>query len=79
MSPGASPELMVLATGAGSFVLSHVNDAGFWMIKEYFGMTVQETLSTWTVLETIIGVAGLAFTLLLSVFISISLVVKLNI
>jgi GntP family gluconate:H+ symporter len=40
------------------------------MIKEYFGMTVQETLSTWTVLETIIGVAGLAFTLLLSVFIA---------
>jgi len=69
MSPGTSPELMVLAVGAGSLVLSHVNDAGFWMIKEYFGMTVQQTLSTWTVLETIIGVAGLAFTLLLAVFI----------
>lgn len=70
MSPGTSPELMVLATGAGSLVLSHVNDAGFWMIKEYFGMTVQQTLSTWTVLETIIGVAGLVFTLLLSVFVA---------
>lgn len=70
VSPGTSPELMVLATGAGSLVLSHVNDAGFWMIKEYFGMTVQETLATWTALETIIGVAGLAFTLLLSVFIA---------
>ena len=70
MSPGTSPELMVLATGAGSLVLSHVNDAGFWMIKEYFGMTVQQTLSTWTVLETIIGVSGLALTLLLSVFIA---------
>lgn len=69
MSPGTSPELMVLAVGAGSLVLSHVNDAGFWMIKEYFGMTVQQTLSTWTVLETIIGVAGLAFTLLLAAFI----------
>ncbi|WP_378954529.1 GntP family permease [Pelosinus sp. sgz500959] len=69
MSPGTSPELMVLAVGAGSLVLSHVNDAGFWMIKEYFGMTVQQTLSTWTVLETIIGVAGLAFTLLLATFI----------
>lgn len=69
LSPGTSPELMVLAVGAGSLVLSHVNDAGFWMIKEYFGMTVQQTLSTWTVLETIIGVAGLAFTLLLATFI----------
>lgn len=68
-SPGTSPELMVLAAGAGSLVLSHVNDSGFWMIKEYFGMTVQETLATWTVLETIIGVAGLAFTLILSTFI----------
>ncbi|HEY3424284.1 MAG TPA: GntP family permease [Negativicutes bacterium] len=70
MSPGTSPELMVLATGAGSLVLSHVNDAGFWMIKEYFGMTVQQTLSTWTVLETIIGVAGLVFTLLLAAFVA---------
>jgi GntP family gluconate:H+ symporter len=70
ISPGTSPELMVIATGAGSLVLSHVNDSGFWMIKEYFGMTVQETLSTWTVLETIIGVAGLVFSLLLSVFIA---------
>jgi GntP family gluconate:H+ symporter len=71
MAPGAaSPELMVLATGAGSLVLSHVNDSGFWLIKEYFGMTVQETLSTWTVLETIIGVAGLVFTLLLSMLIA---------
>lgn len=70
ISPGTSPELMVIATGAGSLVLSHVNDSGFWMIKEYFGMTVQETLSTWTVLETIIGVAGLVFSLLLSVIIA---------
>lgn len=70
ISPGTSPELMVIATGAGSLVLSHVNDSGFWMIKEYFGMTVQETLSTWTVLETIIGVAGLLFSLLLSAVIA---------
>lgn len=66
-SPGsASPELMVLATGAGSLILSHVNDSGFWLIKEYFGMTVQETLQTWTVLETIIAVAALVFILMLS-------------
>jgi GntP family gluconate:H+ symporter len=63
---GTNAELLVLATGAGSLVLSHVNDAGFWLIKEFFGMTVPQTLRTWTVAETIIGVAGLAFTLLLS-------------
>lgn len=65
-TPGTSPELLVLATGAGSVVLSHVNDAGFWLIKEFFNMSVEQTLKTWTVTETIIGVAGLALTLLLS-------------
>ncbi len=63
---GASPELMVLAVGAGSLILSHVNDAGFWIIKEYFGMSVTDTLKTWTVLETIIAVAALIFILLLA-------------
>ena len=66
-TPGANRELLVLATGAGSLVLSHVNDSGFWLIKEYFNMTVPDTLRTWTVAETIIGVAGLAFTMLLRV------------
>ena len=65
-TPGSNAELLVLATGAGSLVLSHVNDSGFWLIKEFFNMTVAQTLKTWTVAETIIGVAGLAFTLLLS-------------
>ena len=64
--PGTNAELLVLATGAGSLVLSHVNDAGFWLIKEFFNMTVPQTLKTWTVAETIIGIAGLIFTLLLS-------------
>ena len=64
---GSNAELLVLATGAGSLVLSHVNDAGFWLIKEFFNMTVPQTLKTWTVAETIIGIAGLGFTLLLSV------------
>ena len=68
-TPGAQPELLVLATGAGSLVLSHVNDSGFWLIKEFFNMTVQQTLKTWTVAETIIGLAGLAFTLLLSLMV----------
>ena len=66
-TPGTNAELLVLATGAGSLVLSHVNDAGFWLIKEFFNMTVPQTLKTWTVAETIIGVAGLAFTMLLSI------------
>ena len=69
-TPGTSPELLVLATGAGSLVLSHVNDSGFWLIKEFFNMTVPQTLKTWTVAETIIGVAGLAFTLLLGFVVS---------
>ena len=64
--PGTNAELLVLSTGAGALVLSHVNDSGFWLIKEFFNMTVAETLKTWTVAETIIGVAGLGFTLLLS-------------
>ena len=64
--PGTNAELLVLATGAGSLMLSHVNDVGFWLIKEYFNMTTQQTLKTWTVAETIIGVAGLALVLLLS-------------
>jgi GntP family gluconate:H+ symporter len=61
-----SPELLVLATGAGSLMLSHVNDAGFWLIKEYFNMTVPQTMATWTAAETIIGVLGLLLTLALS-------------
>jgi len=69
-TPGISAELLVLATGAGSLVLSHVNDSGFWLIKEFFNMTVQQTLKTWTVAETIIGVAGLGFTLLVSLVVS---------
>jgi GntP family gluconate:H+ symporter len=69
-TPGTAPELLVLATGAGALVLSHVNDSGFWFIKEYFNMTVPQTLKTWTVAETIIGVAGLGFTLLLSLVVS---------
>ena len=67
--PGTPPELLVLATGAGALVLSHVNDSGFWLIKEFFNMTVPQTLKTWTVSETIIGVAGLAFTLLVNLIV----------
>ena len=61
--------LVVLAIGAGSLFFSHVNDAGFWLVKEYFGLTVGQTIKTWSVMETIISVMGLAMVLLLSVFI----------
>ncbi|WP_373895032.1 gluconate:H+ symporter [Virgibacillus sp. CBA3643] len=64
-----SLELMVLATGAGSIIASHVNDTGFWIIKESFGLTMKETFATWTVLETIISVCGLVFVLFLSLFV----------
>lgn len=61
--------LMVLAIGAGSIAASHVNDAGFWMFKEYFDLDVKQTLKTWTVLETIIAVVGLGMVMLISVFV----------
>ena len=57
--------LMVLAIGAGSVFFSHVNDAGFWLVKEYFGMTVPQTLKTWSLMETILSVVGLVSVLLL--------------
>ena len=61
-APGVSAELMVLATGAGSLILSHVNDGGFWLVQEYFGLTVPQTFRTWTVCETIISVMALVLT-----------------
>ncbi len=63
---GVRPELLVLATGTGSLILSHVNDPGFWLIQSFFKMDLKETLSTWTVLETVLSVAGLGMTLVLS-------------
>ncbi len=66
MLPGVNRELLVLATGAGSLILSHVNDAGFWLVKQYFNMTVSETFKTWTAMETLLSVVGLVFILLLS-------------
>ena len=66
---GVSPALMVLAIGAGSLAASHVNDAGFWMFKEYFDLSVKQTLSIWTVLETVISVVGILIVLLLSLVI----------
>jgi len=69
LAAGLSPThtaLMVLAIGAGSVFLSHVNDAGFWMVKEYFGMSVGQTFKTWSLMETVLSVTGLASVMLLS-------------
>jgi len=63
------PASTAVAIGAGSLFLSHVNDAGFWLVKEYFGMTVGQTIKSWSVMETIISVVGLLCVLLLSVFV----------
>lgn len=67
---GTSPELMVLSIGAGSLMLSHVNDTGFWMFKEYFGLTVKQTFKTWTVMECLISGMGLGGVLILNQFIT---------
>jgi gluconate:H+ symporter, GntP family len=63
---GVRPELLALATGAGALGFSHVNDGGFWLVKEYFNMSVSETLKSWTVGETIISFTGLGLALALS-------------
>lgn len=65
---GANPALMVLATGAGSLIFSHVNDPGFWIFKEYFNLTIGETLASWSVMETIISVFGLVGVLVINLF-----------
>lgn len=66
---GIVPELMVLAIGAGSLMCSHLNDGGFWMFKEYFNLSIKDTLKTWTVMETIVSVVGLIGVLILDIFI----------
>jgi len=58
-SSGTNPNLLALSIGAGSMVLSHVNDAGFWLYKEYFGVSIKNSLRSWTVMETILAVVGL--------------------
>jgi Gnt-I system high-affinity gluconate transporter len=67
---GVNPELMVLAIGSGSLMAAHVNDGGFWLVKEYFNLSIKDTLRTWTVMETCIGITGLAGVLILNTIIS---------
>lgn len=65
-SPHVQPELLAIATGAGSLIFSHVNDGGFWLVKEYFNMSVIDTIKTWSVCETIISVVAFLLTLAVS-------------
>ena len=65
ITTGSNPELMVLSIGAGSLMFSHVNDSGFWMFKEYFNLSVKDTLRSWSVMETIVSVVGLIGVLVL--------------
>lgn len=69
LTPDVNTALVVLATGAGSVFLSHVNDAGFWMIKEFFNMSVSQTLKTWSVMESILSIVALALILILSIIV----------
>ncbi len=66
---GVKPELMVLAIGSGSLMLGHVNDGGFWLFKEYFNLSIKDTLKSWTIMETSIGVTGLIGVMVLSLFV----------
>lgn len=66
--PGVDANLMVLAIGAGSLMFSHVNDAGFWLFKEYFNLSIKDTIRSWSVMETIVAVCGLAGVMLINSF-----------
>lgn len=64
------PNLMVLSIGAGSLLFSHVNDSGFWLFKEYFNLSVADTIRSWSLMETIVGVMGLIGVMILNAFVS---------
>jgi Gnt-I system high-affinity gluconate transporter len=66
---GADPNLMVLSIGAGSLMFSHVNDSGFWMFKEYFNLSIKDTIRSWSIMETIVAIVGLGGVLILDLFI----------
>ena len=67
---GVNPSLMVLAIGAGSLMCSHVNDAGFWLFKEYFNLSLRDTFRSWTVMESLAGIVGLLCVLALNAMLS---------
>ncbi|HVW94678.1 MAG TPA: gluconate:H+ symporter [Mucilaginibacter sp.] len=67
--PSINPNLMVLAVGAGSLACSHLNDGGFWLFKEYFNLSIKDTLRSWTMMETMVSLIGLTGVLLLNQFV----------
>ena len=69
IATGTDASLMVLAVGAGSLMCSHVNDSGFWMFKEYMGLSLKDTFRSWTLMETLVGIFGLLFVMILSMFV----------
>jgi Gnt-I system high-affinity gluconate transporter len=69
LSSDINPNLMVLSIGAGSLMFSHVNDAGFWLFKEYFNLSIKDTLKSWSIMETIVAIMGLAGVMLLDLFV----------
>lgn len=66
---GVNPNLMVLSIGAGSLMFSHVNDGGFWLFKEYFNLSVRDTIRSWSLMETIVAIVGLGGVMLMSMFV----------
>jgi Gnt-I system high-affinity gluconate transporter len=68
--PGVDPNLMVLAVGAGSLMFSHVNDAGFWLFKEYFNLSIKDTIRSWSLMETVVSLVGIGGVMILSVLIT---------
>lgn len=66
---GVDPNLMVLSIGAGSLMFSHVNDSGFWLFKEYFNLSIKDTIRSWSIMETIVAIMGLIGVLILDIFI----------
>ncbi|MFZ6013215.1 MAG: gluconate:H+ symporter [Bacteroidota bacterium] len=67
--PDVNPSLMVLSIGAGSLMFSHVNDAGFWLFKEYFNLSIKDTIRSWSLMETVVAIVGLCSVLILNVFV----------
>ena len=67
--PAVNKELLVVSIGAGSLIMSHVNDGGFWLAKEYLNMSVPQTVATWSIVETIISVGALGGVLILALFV----------
>jgi GntP family gluconate:H+ symporter len=65
-NPAVHPELLVIAMGGGSLILSHVNDSGFWLVKEYLGLSATETLKSWTLMETTLSITSLVMVLIVN-------------